>query len=87
MDLSAIPQLNDAVGGVTLTCLEDMTDVDETWTEGAEITLHGKRAETYVRHRKTTISDETQDNNAPRMERQKQYINKLIVILRKTYQE
>ena len=74
MDLSAIPQLNDAVGGVTVTCLEDMTDVDETWTEGAEITLHGKRAETYVRHRKTTISDEKQDNNAPRMERQKQYI-------------
>ena len=78
MDLSAIPQLNDAVGGVTVNCLEDMTDVDEGWTEGAEITLHGKEAESYVRHRKTTISDETQDNNAPRMERQKQYLNNFI---------
>lgn len=78
MDLSAIPQLNDAVGGVTVNCLEDMTDVNEAWTEGAEITLHGKEAESYVRHRKTTISDETQDNNAPRMERQKQYLNNFI---------
>ena len=78
MDLSAIPQLNDAVGGVTVDCLEDLTDVDETWTQGAQITLHGKQAETYVRHRKTTITDENQDNNAPRMERQKQYVNNFI---------
>ncbi|MBQ6393492.1 MAG: LCP family protein, partial [Eubacterium sp.] len=78
MDLSAIPQLNDAVGGVTVNCLEDMTDVNESWTEGAEITLHGKEAENYVRHRKTSISDESQDNNAPRMERQKQYLNNFI---------
>lgn len=75
MDLSAIPQLNDAVGGVTVKCLEDMTDVDETWVKDAEITLHGKQAETYVRHRKTTVSEENQDNNAPRMERQKQYMD------------
>jgi len=75
MDLSAIAQLNDAVGGVTVTVLEDMTDVDSGWTQGAEITLHGEEAQTYVRHRKITISDESQDNNVPRMERQKQYLN------------
>ncbi len=78
MDLTAIPQLNDAVGGVTVNCLEDLTEVNEAWTEGAEITLHGKEAETYVRTRKNTISDESQDNNAPRMERQKQYLNSFI---------
>ena len=78
MDLSAIPQLNDAVGGVTVECLEDLTNVNEAWTKGAEITLHGRQAEAYVRSRETTITDESQDNNAPRMERQKQYLNNFI---------
>ena len=87
IDLSCISKLNDAVGGVEVTVLEDLTYKDPAFVEGETITLMGDQAEAYVRTRKTTIDDDSQDNNAPRMARQKQYmlsfINKVLSQMKK----
>lgn len=78
LDLSAIASLNDAVGGVPVTVLEDMTQYDPVLKEGAQITLKGQQAVSYVRSRKTEGYDLKVDNNAPRMERQKQYLDSFL---------
>lgn len=71
ISLDAIPILNDAVGGVTLTLQDDLSSVDSSMVKGAEITLEGKQAEYYIRSR-YGLDDSTNEN---RMERQKQYIS------------
>lgn len=71
INLSAIPTLNDAVGGVEVTLLKDFRRSSGYWcSEGETITLYGEEADRYVRDRNTSELD---SNNA-RMERQKQYI-------------
>lgn len=75
IDLDAIPVLNDAVGGVTVNVIEDLSDKDPELVKGATVTLKGKQAETYVRTR-DVYGDENQNNL--RMERQKSYINSFI---------
>ncbi len=72
--LDAIPLLNDAVGGVTLTMLDDLSSIDPSMTKGAEITLSGAQAEAYVRSR-YGLDDSTNQN---RMKRQQQYINEWV---------
>ncbi|MGN1051603.1 MAG: LCP family protein [Acutalibacteraceae bacterium] len=71
VSLDAIPVLNDAVGGVCLTLLDDLSSLDSSMVKGKEITLKGKQAEYYVRTR-YGLDDSTNEN---RMERQKQYIS------------
>ncbi|MGN0171340.1 MAG: LCP family protein [Acutalibacteraceae bacterium] len=72
MDLSSIAVLNDAIGGVEVTLLEDFkTSGGAFYSAGETLTLHGDDAMLYVRNR-----DKTQlDSNNARMERQKQYLN------------
>lgn len=72
VDLDAIPILNDDVGGVTVTVIEDLTMWNPIFKKGDIITLKGDEAETYVRARDVT-GDENQNNL--RMERQKSYID------------
>ena len=71
--MDAIPVINDFVGGVEVTLLDDFTDIDESYTEGATVTLRGDQALSYVRAR---MSMNTPTNTA-RMERQRQYITAL----------
>lgn len=71
--MDAVPVYNDLVGGVTLTVLEDFTDIDDTLIKGEEITLMGEHALNYVRGR-YGVADGT---NAKRMERQRQYLTAL----------
>ncbi|MBQ9512590.1 MAG: LCP family protein [Lachnospiraceae bacterium] len=71
INMSAIPTLNDAVGGVTLTCLEDLTAWDETLTCGSEVHLMGNSAYVYVSRRDITVYGSAD----ARLERQKQYLN------------
>lgn len=66
IDLSAIGQLNDAIGGVTVTSLETFGD----FVKDKKVTLYGDMAESYVRYRDTSVLE----SNNTRMERQKQYI-------------
>ena len=74
MTMDAIPILNDSVGGVTVSLMDDFTDLDETYVKDAVVTLWGEQALTYVQAR-----GELKDNtNLHRMERQKQYISALL---------
>ncbi|MBQ9413814.1 MAG: LCP family protein [Clostridia bacterium] len=70
MDMTTIATLNDAIGGVEVSLLNDFQTGDGVWhAAGETITLHGEEANRYVRDRDTSVLD---SNNA-RMERQKQY--------------
>ena len=70
--MDAVEYLNDAVGGVTVTCLDDFPENGEL-KAGKEVTLKGQQALTYVRAR-MNMPDDT---NLRRMERQQQYLAEL----------
>ena len=70
MNMDAIPILNDAVGGVTVTVVDDFSKVNPTITMG-ELTLRGEQVIDFVRTRK----DVGDQKNVTRMERQKEYVN------------
>ena len=80
LDMSAIPLVNDAIGGVEVTLQDDFTSFDPVMTKGATLRLMGKQAEFFVRGR-MTVADGT---NASRMARQQQYLNGLLDQFRKT---
>ena len=70
IDFPAVSVLTDAIGGVTVNVIEDLSQKDSQLKEGNTVTLDGKQAMTYVRSR----NSETLDSNSKRMLRQKQYI-------------
>lgn len=71
-NLDTIGQLNDAVGGVTVTVPEDedMSSANKALKSGAEVTLDGDMAETFVRWRNTDVHG----SNNMRIARQKQFL-------------
>lgn len=75
IDMSGISVLNDAVGGVEVQVLEDLSAADAALVPGNTVTLKGEQSVIYVRSRKSEGTDLEIDNNAPRMERQVQYLN------------
>ena len=75
IDLDAIPILNDDVGGVNVNVIEDLSHKDPALVLGANVTLYGKQAETFVRSRDVN-GDENQNNL--RMDRQKEYLSSFI---------
>lgn len=66
LNMGAIPVLNDQVGGVTVTVPAGMESLDPAFVEGAQVTLHGKQTELFVRARMQLNNDA----NTFRMERQ-----------------
>ena len=68
--MTAIPVLNDLVGGVPVTIAEDMTMLDPVFVQGATVRLSGSQAEKYVRARRG-LDDDT---NLSRMSRQREYL-------------
>ena len=74
LDMTAIPLINDAIGGVEVTLRDDFTAFDPAMTKGATLRLMGKQAEFFVRGR-MTVADGT---NASRMTRQQQYLSGLL---------
>lgn len=80
LDLDGIGVLNDAVGGVSVNVLEDLSSYDSQLQAGQTVTLTGQQAQTYVRSRDTEVLE----SNNLRMERQKQYLN---AFLQKTISE
>ena len=70
INMSAVPTINDAVGGVDVTVLEDLTRYDSSLQEGAQVHLEGQQAYLYVRSRET---DEFASADS-RLRRQKQYL-------------
>lgn len=71
--LHGLQNLNDAVGGVTVTILEDLNYGYRDMQKGAEVRLNGSMAEQYIRRR-----EHTDQGNLKRMERQKQYMKALL---------
>lgn len=69
--MTAIPVLNDLVGGVPVTITEDMTMIDPAFVAGATVRLNGSQAEKYVRARRG-LDDDT---NISRMRRQREYLD------------
>ena len=71
----AIPLINDAVGGVTLTIpegMEDLLKVNKNWTEGSTITLKGRDSVEFVR------DIEEFESARKRLARQKLYLTEFI---------
>lgn len=73
LTMDAVPIVNDAVGGVTVTVSDDFTGIDDTLVQGEQVTLRGEHALNYVRTR-YGMEDST---NVARMERQRGYLTAL----------
>ena len=73
LTMDSVAIMNDFVGGVELTVLDDFSGIDDTLIQGEQVTLTGEQALNYVRSR---YGLENSDNIS-RMMRQKQYINAL----------
>ncbi len=73
MNLDGITELNDLVGGVTVTLEDDFSAHDPAMTKGTTLTLRGKQAEYYVRSR----MDIGEGTNEARMVRQENYLKQL----------
>lgn len=69
INMGAIPLINDAVGGVEVTALEDV--VNSNIKKGQTIRLKGKQAYDYLHNRDTSSAESA----FRRLERQKQYLN------------
>lgn len=83
MNMDGIAAFNDAIGGVTVTLEDDFSAADPAWTPGAQVTLSGAQAETFVRSR-MSVGDGT---NESRMRRQQQYISQAVHVLQERIQE
>ena len=70
MQLDGIAVLNDVLGGVTVRLEDDFTSLDATMIRGETVTLQGRQAEYYTRHR-MNIGIGT---NESRMKRQQNYM-------------
>ena len=83
-DLSIIPYVNDAVGGVTVTIPNDqLVKVKPDWIEGTKVTLHGDDAERFIRYRDIEI------DGSPfiRQQQHKTYVTGFADALRKKSKE
>lgn len=70
INMSEIPRLNHAVGGVTVTIENDFSKIDASLKMGETITLSDEQAFTFVRSRMGVEDEE----NTSRMARQRQYL-------------
>ena len=77
MNMDAIPILNDAVGGVKVTVVDDFSQVNPNIPMG-ETTLMGQAALDYVQVRRE-IGDQ---KNISRMQRQKEYMQNFLIALK-----
>lgn len=71
--MDAVPLINDKLGGIEVTVLDDFTGIDDTLIKGETVTLMGEHSLTYVR---TRYGMEDSTNNT-RMVRQRQYLEAL----------
>ena len=74
INMKGIPTINDAVRGVDVTVLEDITAVDASLIKGEEVHLEGQSSYWYVKYRDTSIFQSAD----ARLARQKQYLSAFI---------
>lgn len=75
INMSAVPTINDAVGGVEVTVLEDLTVKDKSLVKDAKVHLMGESAFWYLKYRDTGEFASADR----RLDRQKQYLDAFIV--------
>lgn len=68
--MDSVKDIVDSVGGVNVTVPEDMTVLNPSWKKGANVTIKGKDALSYVQYRED-ISD-------VRLDRQKQFVSSFV---------
>jgi len=73
LSMDAVKELNDYVGGVEVTVLDDFSGIDDTLVKDQTVTLLGDQALTYIRTR-AGLED---SSNVNRMNRQRQYMQAL----------
>lgn len=73
LTMDSVATMNDLVGGVEVTVLDDFTGIDDALVKGETVTLTGEQALHYVRTR-YGLED---SSNSTRMARQQQYIRAL----------
>lgn len=74
--MNSIADLNDAIGGVTVTIPQEMADFMAGYTGGETITLKGTQAVDFVHARNIYLGEYGANNR--RIERQKTYVNAFI---------
>ncbi len=74
VNMSAIPTINDSVGGVRVTVLEDMTKINENFVKDKPLHLIGEEAFWYLKYRDVDVFGSAD----LRLERQKQYISAFV---------
>ncbi len=79
INMSAIPIINDQIGGVDVVVMEDMTNIDRTLVKGEKVHLMGESAYNYVRSRDMSVFG----SSDARLERQRQYLNGFIQAARR----
>lgn len=81
IDMEMIGQVNDAVGGVTVTVpTEGMEKRDPAFIKGASVTLHGDQAEKFIRYRNT----EEGNSALYRMDQHQEYIKGFFQAVKRT---
>lgn len=83
INMGAIPQINDAIGGVEVTITADAAHHNSEWTEGDTVTLMGDDAFTFVHDRDIKIYE----SNRKRLARQKQYLTAFTAKLKSQVKE
>ena len=73
LTMDSVAILNDLVGGVEVTVLDDFSSIDNSLVKGENIVLNGQQALCYIRSRYGLENSE----NIARMARQRQYVNAL----------
>lgn len=73
LTMDSVAIMNDSIGGVEVTVLDDFSGIDSSLVKGEKVTLMGEQALTYVRSRKGMEDS----SNISRMKRQRQYIEAL----------
>ncbi len=73
IEMDGVQKLTDMVGGIEITCLENITTKRLTATKGQKIKLDGTKATAYIQYR----GDDTEANSR-RMQRQKQFLSALM---------
>ncbi len=79
LNMDGISELNDLLGGVTVTLEDDFSSIDPTMTKGKKLTLVGDQAEIFIRSRMSMNIG----TNEARMKRQETYMNEAQSVLRK----
>ena len=78
ISMDQIPEINHAVGGVEVTIKDDFSKIDPSMKKGETITLTDEQAYNYVQGRMNVGDGE----NTSRMARQREYMNKLMEIIK-----